>query len=61
MLYHAMSVVGVYAVFGQYLNPAMTTIHSAAAMHAVYAILFGLLYCTAKSSAAKVIAANKSK
>ena len=47
MLYHIMSFFGVYFVFGQYLNPAMASIHTAAAMHGVYAILFGLLYWTA--------------
>ena len=46
MLYHALSFVGVYFVFGHYLNPAMTTIHSAAAMHGVYAILFAILFWT---------------
>lgn len=47
MLYHVMSFFGVYFVFGQYLNPALTSIHTAAAMHGVYAILFGILYWTA--------------
>ena len=47
MVYHAMSVVGVYFVFGQNLNPEVASIHAAAGMHIVYAILFGLLYWTA--------------
>jgi hypothetical protein len=47
MLYHTMSFFGVYFVFGQYLNPAMASIHTAAAMHGVDVILFGRLYWTA--------------
>jgi hypothetical protein len=47
MLYHVMSFFGVYFVFGEYLNPEMTTIHGAAAMHGVYAVLFGVLFWTA--------------
>jgi undecaprenyl pyrophosphate phosphatase UppP len=47
MMYHVMSVVGVYFVFGEYLNPEVASIHTAASMHFVYAVLFGLLYWTA--------------
>jgi hypothetical protein len=47
MMYHAMSVVGVYFVFGEHLNPEVASNHTAAAMHIVYAILFGILYWTA--------------
>lgn len=47
MVYHGMSFVGVYFVFGEFLNPEVAPTHSAAAMHGVYAILFGLLYWTA--------------
>jgi hypothetical protein len=47
MMYHIMSTLGVYFVFGVYLNPQLASIHSAAAMHIVYAMLFALLYWTA--------------
>ena len=47
MIYHVMSTLGVYFVFGDYLNPEVAPIHSAASMHIVYAILFALLYWTA--------------
>lgn len=47
LLYHTLSVVGVYFVFGQYLNPSLTSKHSAAAIHGLYAILFGLLFWAA--------------
>jgi hypothetical protein len=47
MVYHIMSFLGVYFVFGEYLNPALASVDSAAAMHGVYAVLFGLLYWTA--------------
>jgi hypothetical protein len=50
ILYHAMSFFGIYFVFGQYLNPAFTSIHIAAATHAVYAILFGILFWAASSN-----------
>lgn len=43
LLYHGMSFLGIYLVFGQHLNPAFTSRHAAAAVHGVYAILFGLL------------------
>lgn len=50
MTYHAMSVVGIYVVFGRYLNPAVAPIHSAAGMHVFYALLFALLFWTAHTN-----------
>ena len=40
LLYHTLSVVGIDFVFGLHLNPAMTSMHAAAAI-GVYGVLFG--------------------
>ena len=50
LMYHVMSFFGIYFVFGKYLNPDFTSMHGAAAVHAVYAILFGLLLWAASTS-----------
>ena len=50
LMYHIMSFFGIYFVFGKYLNPDFTSMHGAAAVHAVYAILFGLLLWAASTS-----------
>ena len=44
LLYHTASVYGCVTAFGPALNPAVATIPVAASMHAVYGVLFALLY-----------------
>ncbi|GKZ00825.1 hypothetical protein MPSEU_001034200 [Mayamaea pseudoterrestris] len=61
LLYHAMSFFGIYFVFGRYLNPEFTSMHGAAAVHAVYAILFGVLFWAASSNETNEVFTTSSK
>ena len=49
-IYHSASIMGVLKIFPQALNPAVAPLTSAAGMHVVYAILFGLLIWSAEDS-----------
>jgi hypothetical protein len=53
LVYHAASVLGVLRVFPAALNPAVAPLPAAAAMHAVYAGLFGALFYAATDAAGK--------
>jgi hypothetical protein len=46
-VYHTASIIGVLKVFPQALNPQVAPLSSAAGMHVVYALLFGLLIWSA--------------
>jgi hypothetical protein len=50
MLYHFGSVIGAIFIFGQYLNPAMTSPQSAALVHGVMGALFLTMYATAENT-----------
>ncbi len=48
LFYHASSVIGILRFFPSAINPAVAQLHSAAAMHAVYAVIFAVLFWAAK-------------
>ena len=50
LVYHTASIFGVLWVFPHAMNPAMTTLASAAGMHAFYAVLLCILFVAAKDA-----------